>query len=204
MDEKETKKIEGAPAEANAEAPKVAEVRKGAEETVEAPKSVEVEAAKAEAPESAKVEAEAELKKKPVKKKRKRKTGITSKAKKKSAVARAVIKKGSGKIRINKRDIGLFDNGYLYDFITEPVNIAGEPAKAVDINVRVHGGGFSGQAVSARGAIAKALVEFTKDDKLRQKYLGYDRMLLVDDVRKVESKKPLGTKARKKKQSSKR
>ncbi len=55
-----------------------------------------------------------------------------------------------------------------------------------------------------RAAIAKALVEYTQNDKLKNAYIKYDRMLLVDDTRRVEPKKPLGTKARKKKQKSKR
>ena len=61
-----------------------------------------------------------------------------------------------------------------------------------------------GQAVAARSAIAKALFEFKPSEKLRQSFLAYDRLLLVDDPRRVETKKPLGTKARKKKQKSKR
>ena len=46
-------------------------------------------------------------------KKRKRKTGLNSKAKKKEAVARAVIKKGTGKIKVNKRDLSLFEPHYF-------------------------------------------------------------------------------------------
>ena len=53
-------------------------------------------------------------------------------------------------------------------------------------------------------AIAKAIVEHTKDKKLKEKFMKYDRQLLVDDSRRTEPKKPLGKKARKKKQSSKR
>ena len=60
------------------------------------------------------------------------------------------------------------------------------------------------QAVAARASIAKALVGYLKDEKLKKKFIAYDRMLLVDDSRRVEPKKPLGPKARKKKQHSKR
>ncbi|MBN2067858.1 MAG: 30S ribosomal protein S9 [Candidatus Diapherotrites archaeon] len=137
------------------------------------------------------------------KKKKKRKTGINSKAKKKMAVARATIKKGTGKIKINNRGISVFQPAYLKRFIGEPLEMA-PAAKEVDIKVKVKGGGFMGQAAAARSAIAKALVQYSKDNKLRAAFLAYDRMLLVDDVRRVESKKPLGTKARKKKQKSKR
>jgi small subunit ribosomal protein S9 len=136
--------------------------------------------------------------------KKKRKTGLNSKAKKKQAVARAVVKKGSGKIKINKRDLSLFEPAYLRQFIEEPLHLLPEISKAVDIDVNAKGGGFMGQAAAARAAIAKSLVLHSRNEKVKQALLDYDRLLLVDDVRRVESKKPLGTKARKKKQKSKR
>ena len=138
------------------------------------------------------------------KKKHKRKTGLNVKAKKKTAVARATVRKGSGKIKINRRLLQLFEPNYVRQFISEPVSIAGDLAKLVDIDVHVKGGGAMGQAVAARSVIAKALLLYSRDHKLRSAFLNYDRLLLVDDVRGVEPKKPLGTKARKKKQKSKR
>ncbi len=144
------------------------------------------------------------MKKMVTKKKRKRKTGLNTKAKKKEAVARAVVRKGTGKIKINKRDLSLFEPKYLKDFIEEPLKILPDLAKEVDIEVNVKGGGFMGQASSARSTIAKSLALYSKDEKVKKALLAYDRLLLVDDVRRVESKKPLGTKARKKKQKSKR
>ena len=133
-----------------------------------------------------------------------KKKGITSKAKKKSSAARAVIRKGKGRITFNKANIECIQSGYIKRFIEEPLVIAGPVAKTVDIEVNVRGGGFMGQAASARGAIAKALVRFSRSKELKQKMLDYDRTLLVDDSRKKESKKPLGRGARAKKQSSKR
>jgi small subunit ribosomal protein S9 len=59
------------------------------------------------------------------------------------------------------------------------------------------------QASAIRSCIAKAIVK-AKGKKFKELFTAYDRMLLVDDVRRVESKKPLGRKARKKKQHSKR
>ena len=138
------------------------------------------------------------------KKKRKRKTGLNSKAKKKEAIARAVIRKGTGKIKINKRDISLFEPKQVKAFVEEPLKILPNLAKEVDIDITVKGGGVMGQASSVRSAIAKSFVLFSKDIKVKQALVAYDRLLLIDDVRRVESKKPLGTKARKKKQMSKR
>jgi len=133
-----------------------------------------------------------------------KKKGITSKAKKKSAVARAVIRKGKGRVSINKVNLETYQSKYVRKFISEPLAIAGPLADTVDIEVNVTGGGFMGRAASARGAIAKALVRFSRSKELKKKMLDYDRMLLVDDSRKKEAKKPLGRGARAKKQSSKR
>lgn len=140
----------------------------------------------------------------PLKKKKKRKTGMNVKAKKKNAKARATIFQGKGIIKINNRNLAIFSPFYMQRLIEEPLVLAGDTAKQFDINVSVYGGGAMGQAMAARGAIAKALVLATRDRALKERFLKYDRMLLVDDVRKVEPKKPLGTKARKKKQKSKR
>lgn len=135
---------------------------------------------------------------------KKSKRGITSKAKKKTAVARASIRAGKGRVTINKRALETIEPSYLRTFIAEPLIIAGELAKKVDIDVDAYGGGFMGQTVSARSAIAKALVAYTKDKGLERRFREYDRLLLVDDPRRKESKKPLGRGARAKKQKSKR
>ncbi|MFH0954954.1 MAG: 30S ribosomal protein S9 [Candidatus Micrarchaeota archaeon] len=137
-------------------------------------------------------------------KKKKKAKGITAKAKKKTAVARAVIRQGKGVVRINKRNLLTFQPRQIQEFIMEPLEIAAEKAKEVSISINVNGGGFMTQAVAARSAIAKALVLFFKDEKLKKKMLAYDRLLLVDDVRRKESKKQLGTGARRRKQKSKR
>ena len=139
-----------------------------------------------------------------VKKKKKRKTGINTKSKKKTAVARAVIKKGTGKVKINKKTLKTVEPKVVRKFIAEPLVLAEDLAKEVDISVSVNGGGFMGQAVAARSAIAKALISIRKNDKLKEKFLNYDRLLLVDDPRRKEAKKPLGPSARAKKQKSKR
>ena len=138
------------------------------------------------------------------KRRRAKKPGVSSKAKKKSAVSRATIKKGTGKITINSRNIEVFQPDYVYRLLTDPLRLAGTVANEVDISVNARGGGFMGQVISARGAIAKSLINYTKDQKLKQKMLAYDRTLLVDDARRTEPKKPLGPKARRKKQKSKR
>jgi small subunit ribosomal protein S9 len=132
-----------------------------------------------------------------------KRAGMTVKAKKKTAIARGVIKKGTGKIKINKISLSGYAGGYVREFISEPLKIIKEDMKDYDIIISVSGSGFMSQAVAVRACIAKAIVR-AKGKKYRELFNNFDRMLLVDDVRKVESKKPLGRKARKKWQHSKR
>ncbi len=122
--------------------------------------------------------------------------------KRKRAIARAVIKKGSGKIRINKIPLEIYEPEIARMKIKEPLIIAGDIVKNVDIKVNVFGGGWQSQAEAIRLAIAKALVEFTKSKELKQNFLEYDRHLLVADVRRNEPHKPNDSKPRKKRQKS--
>ncbi len=133
-----------------------------------------------------------------------KKKGITSKAKKKEAIANAVIKKGTGIVRINKKKLSTIEPEHIQEFIKEPLELAGDIANTVDISVVVKGGGVVSQAVASRASIAKVIIKLKHDEKLKKKFLAYDRMLLVDDARRVEPKKQLGPKARAKKQTSKR
>ena len=131
-----------------------------------------------------------------------KKKGITSKAKKKSSAARAVIRKGKGRVTVNKVNVECIQSDYVRRFIREPLAIAGPIAETVDIEVNVKGGGVMGQADASRTAIAKALVEYTEDDDLKKKYLLYDRSLLVSDPRRKLPKKPMGRGARARRQKS--
>jgi len=130
---------------------------------------------------------------------------IVAVGKRKKAVARATIRKGQGKIRINSRPIDLFDR-YKKMRLHEPLLLAGELAKEVDINVDVKGGGQWGQVDAARTAIANALVKWSNDDKLKRLFVNYDRSLLISDARRTEPHKPSRSSAgpRRSKQQSKR
>ncbi|MDD4250715.1 MAG: 30S ribosomal protein S9 [Candidatus ainarchaeum sp.] len=132
-----------------------------------------------------------------------KKAGMQVKAKKKTAIARATIKKGTGKIKINHLSIDAYAQGHVKDMLREPLQIAEDVISEFDINVNVKGSGRMSQIFAVRASIAKAIVK-AKGKKYRDLFMLYDRALLVDDVRKVETKKPLGPKARKKKQKSKR
>ena len=115
---------------------------------------------------------------------------VVASGKRKKAIARASVKKGKGIIRINKKPLNLLEPVIAREKIREAVDLAGEHAKQLDINVNVVGGGIMGQAEASRLAIARAILEFTKDKKLEKAYLEYDRHLLVADVRRREVRKP--------------
>lgn len=123
--------------------------------------------------------------------------------KRKIAVARAVAKEGSGIIKINKKPLDLFPEVQRL-MMSEPLILAGDLAKKIDIDVSVKSGGVMGQAEAARQAIAKILVKF--NSKLKKKFLEYDRALLIPDVRRNEPHKPSRSKKgpRRHKQRSKR
>ena len=70
--------------------------------------------------------------------------------------------------------------------------------------VNVKGGGSAAQIEASRLAIAKAIVEFTKEEKVKNAFLAYDRNLLIADTRRKEPCKPGDSKARSMRQSSKR
>ncbi len=120
----------------------------------------------------------------------------------KTAVARATIKEGKGRIRINGVPVEIYQPELAKLKMMEPVMLAGDKISKVDIAVNMRGGGVIGQAEAARTAISRALVDFFKDQDLEKIFKDYDRSLLVSDVRRKLPKKPGGSGARKKKQKS--
>jgi len=126
--------------------------------------------------------------------------------KRKTAVARASVKPGTGKLTINGRPLEAWGTGIFRLWIKEPLMLADEAASKADIAVIVRGGGIPSQAEATRIAIARGLVELTKDAALKDKFMSYDRGLLVYDFRRTEVHKPSRSRkgARRHKQRSKR
>ncbi len=127
---------------------------------------------------------------------------VLTSGKRKNAIARATIRPGKGRVRINKIPVELLNPEMVRKIVMEPLVMAKELAAKVDIDVDTRGGGFMGQAEAARTAIARALVEWSGDEELRKVYLEYDRTLLVNDIRRKEPKKQMGRGARKRRQTS--
>ncbi len=128
---------------------------------------------------------------------------ITTSGKRKTAIARATVRKGTGIVRINKVPLPLVQPDIIRLKISEPLTMAGnEIAGQLDIDVSILGGGIMGQAEAARCAIARGIVNWTNDMALRDTYLSHDRTLLVNDIRMKESKHYGGPGARAKFQKS--
>ncbi|MDI6721834.1 MAG: 30S ribosomal protein S9 [Candidatus Aenigmarchaeota archaeon] len=136
----------------------------------------------------------------------KKKRVVAALGKRKKAIARAAIREGTGNVRINKKSLDNMEPRYLRLRLKEPIIIAGDMAKGVDIDVNVKGGGMWGQADASRTAIANALVAWHKSDALKYAYLDYDKSLMVSDSRRTEPHKPSRSTAgpRRSKQQSKR
>ena len=130
---------------------------------------------------------------------------IVTSGKRKTSVARAILVEGYGKITINKKSYTT-----LHEFdklkIEEPLEITKQILGNLnfDVQIFVKGGGEKSQIESARLALARAIIEFSKNKDLEKAFLDYDRNLLVADIRRKESYKPGDSKARSKRQSSKR
>ena len=131
----------------------------------------------------------------------KRKILIVS-GKRKTAIAKAVLRSGSGRVTFNKYPLNLVTPEPARVKIMEPIMIAGDRAKGVDIRVQAHGGGVMGQAEAARMAIARALQRWTKSAQLKRALRSHDRTMLAGDPRRAESKKFGGPGARRRKQKS--
>jgi small subunit ribosomal protein S9 len=127
---------------------------------------------------------------------------VVESGKRKTAVARATVREGKGRVRINKIPLEIYEPELARLKIEEALVFASSILDSVDIEVNVRGGGFMAQAEAVRTAIARALVEWTNDSSLRDAYLKYDRTLLVNDIRYKEPKKFGGRGARARRQKS--
>jgi len=122
--------------------------------------------------------------------------------KRKTSIARAVIKPGKGRVRVNKVPVELIQPTIARDKIMETLLVAGDVWKNLDINVTVKGGGFMSQAEAVRMAIARGLVKWTGDEELLKKFIEYDRSMIVRDPRRTEPKKFGGPGPRRRRQKS--
>jgi small subunit ribosomal protein S9 len=125
---------------------------------------------------------------------------IQTVGRRKTAVARVLLRPGKGDLSINGRSLQeYFPRPSLQTRIEEPLK-AVQAEGRFDILVRAAGGGLMGQADALRMGLARALVAFDEEHRRTLREKG----MLTRDPRKVERKKPGRPKARKRFQFSKR
>jgi small subunit ribosomal protein S9 len=125
---------------------------------------------------------------------------VQTTGKRKSAIARVVVRSGSGAFEINSRQLEeYFPRHQHQTMVRQPLVTAGYES-TVDVRVRVHGGGVGGQAGAVRHGIARALTEIDPELRGELKRRGF----LTRDAREKERRKAGLKKARKRPQFSKR
>jgi small subunit ribosomal protein S9 len=118
----------------------------------------------------------------------------------KSSVARVFLKKGSGKITVNGKDIEQFFGRQTSIMIAKQPLALTNHLETFDVQVNVHGGGESGQAGAVRHGITRALIDYDATLKPSLSTAGF----VTRDAREVERKKVGLRSARRRKQFSKR
>ena len=125
---------------------------------------------------------------------------ILATGRRKCAVARVRMVPGTGKVTVNGKNWEeYFTTEALRGFIAQPFQVSSTVDK-FDLNVRLDGGGMSGQAGALRHGIARALVAFDESYRAVLKSNG----MMTRDSRVKERKKPGQPGARKRFQFSKR
>ena len=125
---------------------------------------------------------------------------VNAVGRRKSAIARVIVKEGNGTITINKRPLEVYFPSSILQFIVKQPLSTLDVVEKYDIKVNLDGGGYKGQAEALRLAIARALVKINPEDKPALRAEGF----MPRDPRSVERKKPGQPKARKRFQFSKR
>jgi len=122
---------------------------------------------------------------------------ILRSGKRRTAIARAIIKEGAGRVLINGKPLEIVEPEIVRMKLQEPFFLLDEKTKlSIDIKVKVKGGGYMGQADAARTAIARVLLAWVDSEKLRTKFMEYDRHMIVGDPRRREPKHFGGSGAR--------
>lgn len=127
---------------------------------------------------------------------------VVTAGKRKTSLAKATVRDGSGRIRINGQPLEIVQPDIVRLKMQEPLMLFGEGWKQYDIRVSVRGGGFMSQADAVRMAIATGLIQMSQDFEARSRMLEHDRTMLVGDPRRTEPKKFGGPSARSRFQKS--
>ena len=128
---------------------------------------------------------------------------VIATGKRKTSIARAIIKPGEGRIWINGVPLEIWPIELAKLKMYEPLVIVGDLWKQVDIRVNVRGGGFMSQADAVRMALARGLLKYAGDNlELKRILNDYDRYMLSGDPRRTEPEKYMRYSARRRWQKS--
>ncbi|MDK6028553.1 30S ribosomal protein S9 [Ignisphaera sp. 4213-co] len=128
---------------------------------------------------------------------------VLSVGKRKTAIARAVIRPGQGRFKVNGVPVELWPIELAKLKMMEPLNLLSESLRnAVDIDVQVEGGGVMAQAYAVRTAVARGLVIYFENPVIKKLFSEYDRSMLAGDPRQTESEKWMRYSARRFRQKS--
>ncbi len=115
---------------------------------------------------------------------------VIATGKRKTSIARAVIKPGEGRVWINGVPLEIWPIELAKLKMYEPLVLVGDLWKRVDIYVNVKGGGYMSQADAVRMALAKGLLAYaSNNEELRRVFTEYDRYMLSGDPRRAEPEK---------------
>ncbi len=117
---------------------------------------------------------------------------VNSSGKRKTAIARATIKEGSGLVRINAESLAVYQPEAAKLRVEQALALAEDyvDLSKLAICVSVNGGGVMGQADAVSSAIARGLLAWSGSDDLLERYHGYDRTIVAGDYRQTEVHKP--------------
>ena len=128
---------------------------------------------------------------------------VISVGKRKTAIARAVIRPGIGRHRVNGVPIEIWPIEMARLKMMEPyMLLSPELRNSVDIDVHVEGGGVMSQAYAVRIAVARGLIVFFGIQSLLELFKEYDRTMIAGDPRRTEPEKWMRYSARRFRQKS--
>ncbi len=115
---------------------------------------------------------------------------VIATGKRKTSIARAIIKPGEGRVWINGVPLEIWPIELAKLKMYEPLVLVGDLWKKVDIYVNVKGGGYMSRADAVRMALAKGLLAYAgNNEELRRVFTEYDRYMLSGDPRRTEPEK---------------
>lgn len=98
---------------------------------------------------------------------------INTSGKRKTAIARATLQPGKGIIRVNSVPLESYGNELVRMKISEPIVLTPNMLDGVDVSIDVQGGGVMGQAEAVRTALARGILKWTNDPRIKDTYLSY-------------------------------